>query len=101
MKVTNEIKELFKYITRYQPEVKDLESQLRPFVPDYFPAVGEVDAYIKMPRPDNKEETLGLNILVTLSLSLSTYKSNTSHLYIHGFLSLLNYHLTVFRMNRA
>lgn len=62
--VTSEIKELFKYITRYQPETKELDSKLRPFIPDYYPAVGEVDAYIKMPRPDAKEEILGLNLLV-------------------------------------
>ena len=62
--VTSEIKELFKYITRYQPETKELDSKLRPFIPDYYPAVGEVDAYIKMPRPDAKEEVLGLNLLV-------------------------------------
>lgn len=38
----------------------ELDSKLKAFIPDYIPAVGEVDAYIKMPRPDNKEEILGL-----------------------------------------
>lgn len=69
--VTSEIKELFKYITRYQPETKELDSKLRPFIPDYYPAVGEVDAYIKMPRPDAKEELLGLNLLDEPSLNQS------------------------------
>lgn len=29
-------------------------------MPDYIPAIGEVDAFIKIPRPDAKDETLGL-----------------------------------------
>lgn len=64
LEVSNEIKELFRYISRYQPETKELESKLKPFIPEYYPTVGEVDAYIKMARPDGKDEPLGLNILV-------------------------------------
>jgi len=29
-----------------------LDAKLKPFVPDYVPAIGEVDAFIKMARPD-------------------------------------------------
>ena len=36
---------------------------LKPFVQDYIPAVGEVDAFLKVPRPDGKRETLGLKRL--------------------------------------
>jgi len=36
---------------------------LKPFIPEYITAVGEVDAFLKMPRPDNKEELLGLQVL--------------------------------------
>ncbi|EAR96866.2 intraflagellar transport complex B protein 46 carboxy-terminal protein (macronuclear) [Tetrahymena thermophila SB210] len=61
--VSNEIKELFRYVQRYQPETKELDAKLKPFIPDYYPAIGEVDAYIKMPRPDKKDEILGLQIL--------------------------------------
>jgi intraflagellar transport protein 46 len=44
----------------------EIDTKLKAFVPDYIPTVGEVDAFIKMPRPDGQPETLGLNILVTM-----------------------------------
>ncbi len=42
----------------------DLPSKLKPFIPDFIPAVGEVDAFLKMSRGDNNKETLGLISLV-------------------------------------
>jgi intraflagellar transport protein 46 len=42
----------------------ELETKLKAFIPDYIPAIGEVDAFIKMPRPDGQPETLGLFVLV-------------------------------------
>jgi len=33
---------------------------LKPFVPDYVPAVGEVDACLKMGKPDGTKEDLGI-----------------------------------------
>ena len=42
----------------------DIDTKLKAFIPDYIPAVGEVDAFLKMPRPDGQPEVLGLNILV-------------------------------------
>jgi len=41
-------------------------SLLKAFIPDYIPAVGEVDAFIKMTRPDTQIEILGLSVLVLL-----------------------------------
>jgi len=38
----------------------DLETKLKPFVPDFVPAVGEVDAFLKMPKPDGAKEDLGI-----------------------------------------
>lgn len=64
LKVSAEITELFQYISRYQPHEIELESKLKPFIPDYIPAIGEVDAFLKVPRPDGEEETLGLRCLV-------------------------------------
>jgi len=61
--VASDIKDLFQYIARYQPHTIDLEATLRPFIPDYIPAVGDIDAFIKVPRPDNKQENLGLTVL--------------------------------------
>lgn len=61
--VSQEIKELFQYITRYTPQAIDLEHKLKPFNPDFIPAVGDIDAFLKVTRPDGKPETLGLVVL--------------------------------------
>ncbi|CAL8384700.1 unnamed protein product [Arctogadus glacialis] len=61
--VSTEIKELFQYITRYTPQVVELENKLKPFIPDYIPAVGDIDAFLKVPRPDDKPDDLGLLLL--------------------------------------
>lgn len=46
--------------------MQEIDTKLRAFVPDYIPAIGEVDAFLKMPRPDEKPETLGLHVLVII-----------------------------------
>ena len=33
---------------RYKPNIQELDTKLRPFVPDYIPAVGDIDAFIKV-----------------------------------------------------
>lgn len=63
LNISPEIKDLFKHITNYIPEVYELEAHLKPFIPEYIPAIGEVDAFIKIPRPDNEEENLGISII--------------------------------------
>ncbi|XP_070202233.1 intraflagellar transport protein 46 homolog isoform X1 [Littorina saxatilis] len=63
LSVTAEIKELFQYITRYTPQSIELDNKLKPFIPDFIPSVGDIDAFIKIPRPDNKPDTLGLTVL--------------------------------------
>ncbi|XP_068686011.1 intraflagellar transport protein 46 homolog [Montipora foliosa] len=61
--VSQEIKELFQYITRYTTQAIELEHKLKPFNPDFIPAVGDIDAFLKVTRPDGKPETLGLVVL--------------------------------------
>lgn len=63
LKVTPEIQELFQYIGRYKPHTIDVDVKLKPFIPDYIPAIGEVDAFLKIPRPDGKKDGLGLTKL--------------------------------------
>ncbi|XP_025101749.1 LOW QUALITY PROTEIN: intraflagellar transport protein 46 homolog [Pomacea canaliculata] len=63
LSVSAEIKELFQYITRYTPQSIELEHKLKPFIPDFIPSVGDIDAFVKIPRPDNKPDTLGLTVL--------------------------------------
>jgi intraflagellar transport protein 46 len=65
------VKELFTYIGRYQPEKRKLASELKPFIPDYIAAAGDVDEFLKPPRPDGKFETLGLKVLDEPSASQS------------------------------
>ena len=63
LNVKPEVRELFEYIGRYKPQKIDLETSFRPFIPEYMPCVGEVDAFIKMPKPDNTKEDFGITVL--------------------------------------
>ncbi|KAL1124818.1 hypothetical protein AAG570_001439, partial [Ranatra chinensis] len=61
--VSPEIKGLFEYITFYTPQCIQLDYKLLPFVPDYIPAVGDIDGFLKVPRPDGVKDKLGLTVL--------------------------------------
>ncbi len=70
------------FIFRFQPQDIVLETKLKPFIPEYVPSIGDIDAFlkvfkiffeikikvfifilIKVPRPDGKEDSLGLTVL--------------------------------------
>ncbi|VDD79523.1 unnamed protein product, partial [Mesocestoides corti] len=61
--ISAEVKEMFQYIQRYTPQSIELETKLRPFIPEYIAAVGDIDAFLKVPRPDGKPDNLGLTVL--------------------------------------
>ncbi|KAK7792530.1 hypothetical protein R5R35_008637 [Gryllus longicercus] len=61
--VAADIKELFQHITRYTPQNIELEYKLKPFIPDFIPAVGDIDAFLKISRPDGKDDNIGLFVL--------------------------------------
>uniref|UniRef100_A0A8C4SIE1 Intraflagellar transport protein 46 homolog n=1 Tax=Erpetoichthys calabaricus TaxID=27687 RepID=A0A8C4SIE1_ERPCA len=63
LQASAEIKELFQYIGRFAPQAVELELKLRPFIPDFIPAVGDIDPFLKVPRPDAKADKLGLLVL--------------------------------------
>lgn len=63
LNVPTDVRELFQYIGRYKPHNVELETKIRCFIPEYIPAVGEIDAFMKPPRPDGQPETLGLTEL--------------------------------------
>ncbi|XP_074383966.1 intraflagellar transport protein 46 homolog isoform X2 [Zonotrichia albicollis] len=63
LQVSSEIKDLFEYIKRYTPKTIEIEHKLQPFIPDFIPAVGDIDAFLKVPRPDGKPDNLGLLVL--------------------------------------
>ena len=63
LNVTAEVRDLFQYIDRYKPHEVELDTSLKCFIPEYIPAIGEMDAFIKVPRPDGAEDDLGLKVL--------------------------------------
>ncbi|KAJ3083199.1 Intraflagellar transport protein 46 [Quaeritorhiza haematococci] len=46
-----QIQELFTYISTFQPETVELVSELKCFIPEYIPAIGDIDPMIKIPPP--------------------------------------------------
>lgn len=68
---TSEFSSLFNLITNFQPEPVDISVHWKPFVPDLIPAIGAIDAFIKVPRPDGEMDDLGLVILDEPSISQS------------------------------
>lgn len=65
--VSDDIRELFAHIGHHTPQNIELETKLKPFIPDYIPAVGDIDAFVKIPRPDGKQDKLGLVVLDELA----------------------------------
>jgi len=63
LQVSAEIRDLFQYIQRYKPHTVELDHKLKCFIPDYVPSVGQIDAFLKVPRPDGKANDLGLKHL--------------------------------------
>ncbi|EGD81648.1 intraflagellar transporter IFT43 [Salpingoeca rosetta] len=88
LNVGDEIQDLFEHITSFEPEVLELETKLKPFIPEYIPAVGDIDAFLKIPRPDGVDQGLGLVVLdepcaaqsdaTVLDLHLRTIAKTTS-----------------------
>jgi len=63
LQVAPEVGQLFQFITSYTPQTVELENRLRPFIPDFIPAIGDIDAFIKVERPDAKADSIGLSVL--------------------------------------
>lgn len=63
LNVSKEVKDLFQYINQYKPQDIQLDTKLKCFVPDYLPSIGQIDNFIKVPRPDEKPDGLGLTHL--------------------------------------
>ncbi|XP_065183383.1 intraflagellar transport protein 46 homolog isoform X2 [Sycon ciliatum] len=94
--VGEEVKELFKHITQFSPTNVNLQTKLRPFVPEYLPAVGDIDGFVKVERPDGKPEMLGLTVLdepcakqsdptvMDLQLRRMTKEKQAKHVTVHS-----------------
>jgi len=63
--VDPEAKELLNVMKKFSPnrDILILDTKIKPFIPNYVPSIGEVDAFIKINRPDNKIEELGLDYI--------------------------------------
>ena len=68
------LQELFKYIARYKPKTIELDSQLKPFLPDYLPAIGDLDPFLKVGRPDQERDILGLVVSICVNADPPTYQ---------------------------
>uniref|UniRef100_A0A2K5E290 Intraflagellar transport protein 46 homolog n=1 Tax=Aotus nancymaae TaxID=37293 RepID=A0A2K5E290_AOTNA len=77
--VSAEIKELFQYISRYTPQLTDLDHKLKPFIPDFIPAVGDIEAVLKVPHTDGKPDNLGLLVLDKSSTKQSDPTNSMQH----------------------
>lgn len=53
------ISQLFGFVNSYTPITVEIETPFKCFVPSYTPAIGGIDQFIKIPRPDNIEDYLG------------------------------------------
>ena len=42
------MRDLFGYITKHHAQTIILDYKLKPFIPDYIPAVGDIDAFLKV-----------------------------------------------------
>jgi intraflagellar transport protein 46 len=62
---------LFALIGKFHPEPVDISVHWKPFIPDLIPAIGAIDAFIKVPRPDGDMDDLGLVILDEPSIAQS------------------------------
>lgn len=58
-----DIAALWEYVRQYKPRDISIDTPLKPFVPEYVPSVGDVDDFVKIPRPDNHDDGLGLHVL--------------------------------------
>jgi intraflagellar transport protein 46 len=56
-------KDLLNIMKSFTAIEMNLDTKLKPFIPSYLPAIGEVDAFIKVNRPDNLPEELGLTVM--------------------------------------
>ena len=65
----------YSLIFRYTPQSIELEHKLKPFIPDFIPAVGDIDAFVKVCVKLYMLET-ALSILSCLMLNIVRCKSD-------------------------
>ena len=54
LNVDAEVLSIFSHIQKYKPQTIILDYKLKPFIPDYIPAVGDIDAFLKVAPPSEQ-----------------------------------------------
>lgn len=62
---------LFALISQFEPRESEVTVHWKPFIPHMVPAIGEIDAFIKVPRPDGELDDLGLIVVDEPSIAQS------------------------------
>lgn len=72
MDVPSDLKEVMQYISKYSPQRIDIDYQLKVFMPEFVPAVGDIDAFLKViiPKPLNEETSKIIPIISRLGLEV-------------------------------
>lgn len=68
---SSELTELFGLVSSFQANIAELTVHWKPFLPPLVPAIGAIDAFIKVPRPDAELDEHGLVTLDEPSISQS------------------------------
>ena len=63
LNVDAEVLSIFSHIQKYKPQTIILDYKLKPFIPDYIPAVGDIDAFLKVAPPSEQGAGAGLRVL--------------------------------------
>ena len=73
LNVGDDVTDLFSHIQRYKPHQIELDTRLKPFIMVFIPTIGQIDAFLKVPRPDNATHImqLGLGMLDEPSMAQS------------------------------
>lgn len=62
LNVPADVRDLFQYIERYKAQEVELDTPLKCFIPEYIPAIGELDGFLKVPTAPQ----LPVHVLISL-----------------------------------
>ena len=54
---------MFTNIFSFRPQLLDIPTPLKPFLPKYEPCIGDTDTFTKVLRPDGREDFLGIEVM--------------------------------------
>lgn len=67
-----ELKEIMQYVNKFSPQNIEIDYKLQVFVPEFFPSVGDIDAFLKIvtPQPLKTIDKIHLNDINRLGLEV-------------------------------